>query len=111
MTNKPFEALQNMYLFDPMTGKPLPTANKTLLKLAIQNNRKSDRLEVIKNLDILNVKSVPTHWINSIHITGSDISDEMKLNILADKLAYDNKWPLEICKMNDTIWIRTGSSK
>lgn len=112
MINGPFEALQNIYLFDPMTGKPLPNANPVLLKLAQRKNRVEDRLEHIKNLDLNNVKIEPIHWKKCINISGPDLDQEMAFDMLAQKLEYDNKWPLELCKLEKdgmiTFYIRTG---
>ena len=105
------EALQDMYLFDPMTGKPLPKANPTLLKIALRKNRCDDRLEAIKVLPLNKVKLIPT-WRKCINVSGPDLDQDMAFDILAQKLEYDNKWPLELCTMIKdgitTYWIRTG---
>lgn len=102
----------DFYLFDPMTGKPLPTANPKLLELALRKNRCDDRLEHIKALPLNEVKIEPTHWKKCINVSGPDLDQDMAFNILAQKLEYNKQWPLELCAMKkDGIriyWVRTG---
>jgi hypothetical protein len=111
MNDYRLEALQDMYLFDPMTGKPLPKANPTLLKIALRKNRCDDRLEAINKLPLIVIDNEPT-WENGINVSGPDITQDNAFPILAAKLEYNDKWPLELSTMTKdgitAYWIRTG---
>ena len=109
----PFQALQNMHVFDPMTGKPLPTANPVLLKIALRKNRCNELLKAIINLPLITIDSEP-EWKNCINVSGPDLDQEMAFNILAQKLETKlNIMPLALRTMNKdgiTIyWVKTGN--
>lgn len=103
MRDKQFNMLQDMYLFDPMTGRPLPNANPKLLELAQRKNRTDDILnklnELYKSVEIIDGEITDTinKYINvsfENEIKNEDL--EVILNLLAGNLEYKNRVPVKI---------------
>lgn len=112
MTNRPFEAMQDMYLFDPMTGLPRLEANPKLLEVALRRRSEKEMLDKLKLLNIKLVDREPDWgYCCSVNWESGDLVKEnldMILNLLASNLVYKCQSPIEIVQYEKSIIVRTG---
>lgn len=115
MINAPFQALQNMYLFDPITGKPKSDANPIMLKIAIDRKNNDAMLQRLKSMRVQAINKLP-EWENCIDCClpdGEELSSVDKnviFNTLSGALVHKNKIPLEIAKFKNSYFVRTENA-
>lgn len=105
----PFHKLRNLYLYDPITGRPSTTANNAMLALQEQANKRAERLKNLRALKMQQIDAVPTrkHCINVSWQEGS-YDKAVVFDILAGKLVHDDKYPTAIARMGNVIFVRTN---
>lgn len=112
MRNGPFQALQDLYLYDPMTGKPKPDANLQLLKVAEMGKAQDKMISRLKSMRVQAISKEP-EWENCINISLPDdievtaSNKDAMFNALAGNLVHKNKIPLEIAKFKNSYFVRT----
>lgn len=110
----PFSALQDMYLYDPITGEVRPQAHPKLVALAERERRTKTILNKLKRMPKPFVLDAP-EWPQCNHIVYEDDGDftrAMALDMLASYLEHHEKSPIEMAMQQDnkqiTLWVRTG---